>query len=170
MNIYSLSMQIFNKTQINDITLALKSGKAVVLPIDTVWGIASLTEEQIYSVKHRAHEKKVIKFVSSIDEVGLPSFFAQVIKQYWPGGLYLGEKPFSRITINGSLASSIARAISFSPVDIHGHTITAPFFACSKKWAFCRSINFRFSSESLLWHFTCILTGLFKSQLLPKMA
>lgn len=95
MNIYSLSMQIFNKTQINDITLALKSGKAVVLPTDTVWGIASLTEEQIYSVKHRAHEKKVIKFVSSIDEVGLPSFFAQVIKQYWPGGLSIIWKGIS---------------------------------------------------------------------------
>lgn len=87
MNTYSLTMQIFDKTQINEIAIAIKSGKAVVLPTDTVWGIASLTDTLIYEIKKRSREKKVIKFVDSVESLRLPSFFVDVIKPYWPGGL-----------------------------------------------------------------------------------
>lgn len=88
-------MTIFSKTQVNEIALALKSGKAVVLPTDTVWGIASLSEQQIYSIKHRAKEKKVIKFVDGVESTSLPSFFGEVIKKYWPGALTIIWKGIS---------------------------------------------------------------------------
>ncbi len=95
MNIYSLSMQIFNKTQVNEIAFALNSGKAAILPTDTVWGIASLSERHIYQIKRRDPSKKIIKFVGSIDEIGLPSFYADVLKNYWPGALSVVWKGFS---------------------------------------------------------------------------
>ncbi|MBQ0045743.1 MAG: Sua5/YciO/YrdC/YwlC family protein [Mycoplasma sp.] len=80
-------MQIYSKTQVHEIALALKSGKAVVLPTDTVWAIASLNEGQIYTIKHRALEKKVCKFVATVDEIGMPSFLSDVIRNYMPGAL-----------------------------------------------------------------------------------
>lgn len=80
-------MQIYSKTQIDEIALALKSGKAAVLPTDTVWGIVSLNEGQIYTIKHRPVEKKVSKFVDSVDQIGLPSFYSDVLKDYVPGAL-----------------------------------------------------------------------------------
>lgn len=80
-------MQIFSKSQINEIALAIKSGKAAILPTDTVWAIASVSEQQIYAFKKRAPEKKVIKFIGSVEELELPSFFADVLKEYWPGAL-----------------------------------------------------------------------------------
>lgn len=87
MNIYSLSMQIFSKTQVNEIAFAIKNGKAAVLPTDTVWGLAALDERIIYQIKKRAPEKKVIKFIDSIEALGMPSFLSDVIQKYWPGGL-----------------------------------------------------------------------------------
>ncbi|MCQ2957117.1 MAG: hypothetical protein MJ233_04820 [Mycoplasmoidaceae bacterium] len=75
-------MQVFTKAQVNDIALALKAGKAVILPTDTVWGIVSTNEGLIYKIKQRDRAKKVIKFIDSVDKIGLPSFFAEVLKQY----------------------------------------------------------------------------------------
>ncbi len=80
-------MQIYTKNQVNEISLALREGKAVILPTDTVWGIVSLNEGQIYTIKKRPLEKKVSKFVDSVEGISLPSFFANVIKEYWPGQL-----------------------------------------------------------------------------------
>lgn len=88
-------MQIFSKTQINEIALALKSGKAAILPTDTVWAIVSLNEAQIYTIKHRALEKKVSRFVASVEEIGLPSFLEDVIKEYMPGALTIVWKDLS---------------------------------------------------------------------------
>ncbi|MCQ3915119.1 MAG: hypothetical protein MJ201_05265 [Mycoplasmoidaceae bacterium] len=47
----------------------------------------SLNEAQIYTIKHRALEKKVSRFVASVEEIGLPSFLEDVIKEYMPGAL-----------------------------------------------------------------------------------
>lgn len=79
-------MQIYNKTQINEIALALKDGKAAILPTDTVWGIVSLSENQIYQIKKRDFSKKISKFVSSIQEIGLPQPIEQVVKPYMDKG------------------------------------------------------------------------------------
>lgn len=79
-------MQIYNKTQVNEIALALKDGKAAILPTDTVWGIVSLNENKIYQIKKRSFAKKVCKFVDSVDAIGMPSFLADVIKPYMAKG------------------------------------------------------------------------------------
>lgn len=84
--IYSLSMQIYNKTQVNEIALALKNDKAAVLPTDTVWGIVSLTENKIFKIKKRSLEKKVCKFIDSIDSIGLPPFLADIVRPYMNNG------------------------------------------------------------------------------------
>lgn len=88
-------MQILSKTQVNEIALSLSSGKAAILPTDTVWGIASLNESQIYQIKKRDPSKKIIKFIASVNDIGLPSFFANVIKDYWPGALSIVWKGFA---------------------------------------------------------------------------
>lgn len=80
-------MEIYSKTQINEMAVALKSGKAIILPTDTVWGIISLNEGQIYTIKNRPLEKKVCKFIASVDELGLPSFLADAIRPYTPGSV-----------------------------------------------------------------------------------
>ena len=79
-------MQIYNKTQINEIVLALKDGKAAILPTDTVWGIVSLSENQIYQIKKRSFSKKISKFVASIEDIGLPHAIEQIVKPYMEKG------------------------------------------------------------------------------------
>ncbi len=79
-------MQIYNKTQVNEIALALKDGKAAILPTDTVWGIVSLTENKIYQIKKRSFAKKVCKFVDSVDAIGMPPFLNDIIQPYMDKG------------------------------------------------------------------------------------
>lgn len=81
--------------QINEIAIALMSKKAAVLPTDTVWGIVSKHEDLIYTIKQRPIEKKVSKFVSSLNDIGMPSFFVKTLERYVPGALSIIWKNIS---------------------------------------------------------------------------
>jgi L-threonylcarbamoyladenylate synthase len=55
---------------------------------DTVLGIISLSSNLIYTIKKRSRNKKLIRFISSIDEIEhLSELEKQILKKYWPGGL-----------------------------------------------------------------------------------
>ena len=75
-------MQVYSTTDINEIAFELKSNKAVILPTDTVWGIISLDEKNIYRIKQRSLSKKIITFVHDIKLLNLPSNIENVISKY----------------------------------------------------------------------------------------
>jgi len=80
-------MQVYSNNQIDEIAFELKNAKAVILPTDTVWGVVSLSEKNIYSIKHRPSEKKIITFINKINYLNLPKYIEMEIEKYWPGGL-----------------------------------------------------------------------------------
>lgn len=80
-------MQVYSTTDINEIAFELRNEKAVILPTDTVWGIISLDEKNIYRIKQRSLSKKIVTFVNDIKLLNLPSYMEQHVSKYWPGGL-----------------------------------------------------------------------------------
>lgn len=120
-------MQVYSTTDINEIAFELKSNKAVILPTDTVWGIISLDEKNIYRIKQRSLSKKIITFVHDIKLLNLPSNIENVISKYWPGGLTIIFKqqgyrmPKNRFLLDlmakvGPLASSSANISGQEPI------------------------------------------------------
>ncbi len=82
-----ISMQVYSTTDINEIAFELRNNKAVILPTDTVWGIISLEEKNIYQIKQRSLSKKIVTFINDIKLLNLPSYMENEISKYWPGGL-----------------------------------------------------------------------------------
>lgn len=80
-------MQVYSPTDINEIAFELRNNKAVILPTDTVWGIVSLTEKNIYQIKQRSLEKKLVTFIDDIKTLNLPKAAEKAIAKYWPGAL-----------------------------------------------------------------------------------
>lgn len=80
-------MQVYSTTDINEIAFELRSNKAVILPTDTVWGIISLEEKNIYQIKQRSLSKKIVTFINDIKLLNLPSYMENEVSKYWPGGL-----------------------------------------------------------------------------------
>ena len=80
-------MQEFTISQLSDVALTLKSGKALIAPTDTVWGIIADNEDIIYDVKQRPSNKKIVSFVNNITTLGLPSAWVDTLSTYLPGAL-----------------------------------------------------------------------------------
>jgi L-threonylcarbamoyladenylate synthase len=66
----------------------LKNGKAAIVETDTVMGIICLERNLIYNIKKRSKNKKLVKLISSTDDVpNLSENEIKIIKKYWPGEL-----------------------------------------------------------------------------------
>ena len=76
---------------------ALKAGKAVVFPTDTVYGLGvsvehARTPQAIYDLKHRDADKPIawlVGGVEALDEYGVavPDFARELATKHWPGAL-----------------------------------------------------------------------------------
>ena len=121
-------MQVYSANNINEIAFELKNNKAVILPTDTVWGIISLEEKNIYRIKRRSLNKKIITFINDIKLLNLPPYIEQVVSKYWPGGLTIIYKqrgyrmPKSKLLLKlmdmvGPIASSSANISGKQPIN-----------------------------------------------------
>ncbi|AEW44871.2 translation factor, Sua5/YciO/YrdC/YwlC family [Mycoplasma haemocanis str. Illinois] len=99
----------------------IKSGKAAIIATDSVFGIISKNKDLIYSLKKRPREKKLILFISSVEELPspIPKDLKKLAESHWPGTftiIYKGQGyriPNSNLLIEilkrtGSLWSSSA--------------------------------------------------------------
>lgn len=95
-----------------DIVSALRQGGCIILPTETVYGLAAAVDsgggiERILGLKNRPHEKSLPVFVENIEqaselcEVG-PQALA-LMREYWPGPLTVVLR--ARASLHGALLS-----------------------------------------------------------------
>ncbi|MCL2632243.1 MAG: L-threonylcarbamoyladenylate synthase [Coriobacteriia bacterium] len=97
----------------------LKAGEAVVVPTDTVYGLAIMVHTQsdpeiLFTIKQRPPEKSIPWLISSLDDLryytdDLPDWAMQLARRYWPGALTLvgkasAQAPPQFLADDGSLA------------------------------------------------------------------
>ena len=56
-------------SELNGVIFEIKNLKAIIISTDTVAGIISLNKSLIYQIKKRNKNKKLIKFVSNINQI-----------------------------------------------------------------------------------------------------
>lgn len=76
---------------------ALKKGKVVIFPTDTVYGIGCICNsaqatDRIYDLKNRDRRKPLILFVSDLKQVesftsNIPQIAKELMNKFWPGPL-----------------------------------------------------------------------------------
>ena len=101
------------KANINSIKLAARSllnGKTIIIPTDTVYGIAADATnekgvENIFKIKKRPRTYPLILFVKSIKEAKKYAYFNDIeeflANHYWPGPLTLILRKKNRKIYNG---------------------------------------------------------------------
>ncbi len=106
------SKKVF-KANINSIKLAARSllnGKTIIIPTDTVYGIAAdatneIGVENIFKIKKRPKTYPLILFVKSINEAKKYAHFSDIEEflaaHYWPGPLTLILRKKNRNIYNG---------------------------------------------------------------------
>ncbi len=106
----------------------LKTKKfAAVVETDTVMGLISLNPKLIYTIKNRQPQKKLIFFISSINQIpNFPSQYKKIITPYWPGSLTIiynnisyripnHKKLINLIKLTGPIYSSSANISGCNP-------------------------------------------------------
>lgn len=78
---------------IDSIAFELKNNKAAIIWTDTVPGIISLNKKLIYKIKGRPLEKKLIRFVSNLNQIeNRNEKFNLLANEFWPGALTIVYK------------------------------------------------------------------------------
>jgi tRNA A37 threonylcarbamoyladenosine synthetase subunit TsaC/SUA5/YrdC len=76
-------MRLYQFEELEQIAFELRNDKAAIIPTDTVMGIVSKSSDLIYKIKHRNRSKKLVTFVSNIDDVpNLKSIEKTILKKY----------------------------------------------------------------------------------------
>jgi L-threonylcarbamoyladenylate synthase len=74
---------------VNDAVAALRAGRAVILPTDTVYGLCALPEHEdiLYELKSRDRSKPVALLAADVDALlaALPGLDRSVLERYLPG-------------------------------------------------------------------------------------
>lgn len=84
-------------TNIESAAAALRAGKAVVFPTDTVYGVGvavdyAASPTMIYDIKERDHRKPIAWLVGGVEDLDrygklVPANVRQLAKTFWPGPL-----------------------------------------------------------------------------------
>lgn len=87
----------FSAVAVDHAAQVLGEGKLVVVPTDTVYGLAASLDrpeavEEIYRVKRRPAERPIALLVDQLDEVAqvtaaVPPEAQRLMERFWPGGL-----------------------------------------------------------------------------------
>lgn len=82
-------MRNYQWSELDAIIFELKMNKAGVLKTDTLYGLIALNPHVIYEVKKRPTKKRLISFISEIEQIPhkLPDDLLQLITEFWPGPL-----------------------------------------------------------------------------------
>ena len=99
--IYLKENQI-DETKINEISNAIKEGKIIILPTDTVYGIGTNAYDEnackkIYEIKRRPSYKPLIVLISDISMIenlveSISPMERKLIEKFWPGSLTIKFK------------------------------------------------------------------------------
>ncbi|MDE5841796.1 MAG: Sua5/YciO/YrdC/YwlC family protein, partial [Malacoplasma sp.] len=77
-----------NISEIDAIAFEIKNLKAAIVSTDTVAGIISLNKNLIYKIKKRSFTKKIIKFISNVNQIPEANeIVKKIAKNFWPGKL-----------------------------------------------------------------------------------
>ena len=125
---------------------SLQNGEVIVMPIDTVFGLAALAEDEsavkkIFKIKNRPKTMPLIIFVRSLEEAKKIAEFNELdvilAKNFWPGPLtlilnkkkkkiYNGDKRLSKIGIRIprnkamlSLLNNIKKPLATTSANLH---------------------------------------------------
>ena len=136
----------FSKDTIQLASRSLQNGEVIVMPTDTVYGLAALAEDEsavkkIFKIKNRPKTLPLIIFVQSLEEAKkIAEFNALDIilaKNFWPGPLtlilnkkkkkiYNGDKRLSKIGIRIprnkamlSLLNNIKKPLATTSANLH---------------------------------------------------
>lgn len=83
-------MIIYNGNDFDNIVFELINGKTIIIPTDTQYGLISLDINELYKIKRRNKNKKIIKFVKDYKLIETKnSDFTKLAKKFWPGKLTL---------------------------------------------------------------------------------
>lgn len=90
-------LRLDDPTVVDQTAAVLRSGRAVVIPTDTVYGLAALPTDQaamseVFALKRRPEDVTVAVLVASVDQaralaVGLDDRFERLAARCWPGPL-----------------------------------------------------------------------------------
>ena len=99
--IYLKENQI-DETKINEISNAIKEGKIIIFPTDTVYGIGTNAYDEnackkIYEIKRRPSYKPLIVLISDISMIenlveSISPMERKLIEKFWPGSLTIKFK------------------------------------------------------------------------------
>ncbi len=83
-------MVTYSSHDVDEIIFELINGKTIIIPTDTQYGLISLDKNNLYKIKKRNKNKKIIKFIKSekLVETNNEDFY-KLSKKFWPGKLTL---------------------------------------------------------------------------------
>jgi L-threonylcarbamoyladenylate synthase len=99
-----------------DAVAALRAGRAVILPTDTVYGLCALPEHQdvLYELKGRDRSKPVALLAADVDALieRLPDLDRTILERYLPGPYTLVSGPVGvRVPDLPQAAAEVVRAV-----------------------------------------------------------
>ncbi len=135
----------YKYSELDSVVFEIKNNKAVIIPTDTVMGILANNENIIYQIKNRPKNKKIIKFIFNLNDLGtLTQIQKEFVNKFWPGGVTIVKNQISYRMPNdkyilyllskcGTLYCSSAN-ISDQQTIIDSNHVESQF--SSKKWYF----------------------------------
>lgn len=79
-----------NISEIESVSFELKNNKVAIINTDTVPGLISLNKKMIYKVKRRPLNKKLITFISDVNQIeNCTDIIKNIANNFWPGNLTL---------------------------------------------------------------------------------
>lgn len=86
----------YKNNELDSIVFEIKNNKAVIIPTDTVMGILANNENIIYQIKNRPKNKKIVKFILNLKEIGtLSDTQKKFINLFWPGEVTIVKNKIS---------------------------------------------------------------------------
>lgn len=80
----------YNINDLKAVVFELKNNKSLIAPTDTVYGILSIDKTNIYKIKKRDRNKKVVLFIPNLSYVkNINENFIKLADAFWPGKLTL---------------------------------------------------------------------------------
>lgn len=75
-------------SEIDSVVFELKNLKSIIVSTDTVSGLLSLQKQKIYEIKKRDKSKKIITFISNVNQIPNASKeLVEIANNFWPGAL-----------------------------------------------------------------------------------